>query len=268
MAIILSIVNQKGGVGKTVTVLNLASELATIGKRVLCIDMDPQSNLTQTLGTVDYTHASNTLYDLFSNAGEPPQTIAAISTISKIEGAAMCYSHLNLAGVDLYLREAYFQPATVLRNAIDQVTRDENDYILIDCPPALSLLTVNALIASDEIIIPIKTGDKYSLLGIAQLQKVIKDVQRQINPNLKVLGVLPTFFDGRTVICKTMIQEMQTYFGPGLMFPVIHSNTDIQRAVAAGKSVDAWDSRTRGAKDYAQLAKEVIARAEKATAVV
>ena len=257
-AYIISFVNQKGGVSKTTSCAHLAKALAKKKHRVLAIDMDPQANLSQVLGDTPPESVRITICD----ALHPGQTVPLSSTISgtRDERIDLCYGSLELAGLDIELRLNELEPASVLRRKIDQALREEYDFILIDNPPSLSMLTLNSLAASRFHIVPIGAGDAFALSGVRQLTRIIEMV-RAANSDLQLLGALLTRFDGRLTICKTVSAQTRASFGAHNVFKIhIRNNTLVEQAVGLKQTVYELDGRAPAAADYLEMADEVLER--------
>jgi chromosome partitioning protein len=258
---IISIINQKGGVAKTVTVAHLAMALARKKKAVLCIDMDPQANLSMLLGSLENgKRPSTTIYDAMQVNSK--QSLGTSYLDTRDELVKLCYGSLRMAGLERDLITARtLDPSRVLLKKIDDYVKEAFDYVLIDCPPSLSMLTINSLAASNYYIVPIPAGDSLALEGVEQLNVVIRDVQEQLNPDLQLLGVLQTRYDGRLNITKAMVNEILNTFGKRNIFKTaIHQNTLVEQAVHSKLTVFEHDGRAPAAQDYLALADEVTRR--------
>ena len=198
---IVSICNQKGGVAKTTTVVNLAAALAKLEKNVLVLDMDPQTNASDTLGKTSPYESTFTMYDVFMDRAKIISTSMQDTRNRRIK---LVPAHINLSGIEHKLRESV-RAVIALRQKIDNHAKDTFDYILIDCPPNLGLLTVNALVASDSYIIPVEASSYYALQGMELLQNIITDVNENINESLHLQGILITMYDSRTSICNNIL---------------------------------------------------------------
>ena len=249
MAKILAVVNQKGGVGKTTSCVNLVAALNEAGKRVLLCDFDPQANATSGMG-VDKT-VSKGIYHVV--IGEVPAAEAVVHT--RYGDVLPSNKALAGAGIELIGME---QREFLLRNALNSL-RDQYDFILIDCPPSLELLTLNALCAADAILVPVQ-GEYYALEGLSDLMNTVRLVRRSLNPSLELEGVLLTMFDGRTNLALQVAEEVKHYF-PGKVYgTVIPRNVRLSEAPSHGKPIMAYDRASRGAEAYTALAAEFLKR--------
>ena len=249
MAKILAFVNQKGGVGKTTSAVNLAAALQKAGKRVLLCDFDPQANATSGMG-VDKT-VSNGIYDVLINSVETEKAIVRTS-YGDVLPSSKALAGASVEMIDLPERQ--FR----LRMALEQV-RDNYDYVFIDCPPSLELLTLNALCAADSLLVPLQ-GEYYALEGLSDLMTTLRAVKRRLNPGLSVFGVLLTMFDGRTNFSAQVAEEVRRHF-PGKVFAAaIPRNVRLAEAPSHGLPVMAYDRFSRGAAAYEQVAQEIIAK--------
>ena len=255
MARIISIANQKGGVGKTTTAINLAAALAASELRVLLVDSDPQGNSTTGVGAPK-TEEAQTLYDVL--LGETEIRNVILST--EFEGLSLVPADQNLVATNLDLvREANRE--TRLKTALSTVKADF-DYIVIDCPPALDLLTLNALVASDSVLIPIQC-EFFALEGISQLMDTVDRVKESFNSNLKIEGVLLTMYDDRTNLTRQVESDLREFFEEQVFRVVIPRSVRLAEAPSFGKTILAYDPRSRGAESYIQLAKEVLAHEQR-----
>ena len=253
----LAIANQKGGVGKTTTAINLGTALAACGKQVLIIDCDSQGNASTGFGLVVKDRKVST-YDLLINPATAPSAVLA----SDIPGLYLVPASVDLAGAEIELvgedrREFRLQDA-VRRLA------DNFDYILIDCPPALGLLTLNALVAANGVLVPLQC-EFYALEGLGQLLKTIERVQRAFNPQLEVQGIVLTMFDQRNNLSAQVAQDVRDHLGDKVFETVIPRNIRISEAPGYGKPVLLYDMRSRGAQAYIHLASEVLRRERNAS---
>ncbi|MBA2278955.1 ParA family protein [Candidatus Saccharibacteria bacterium] len=250
MRSVIAILNQKGGVGKTTTTVNLGSYLAKAGKRVLIVDLDPQGNATSGLG-VDKNSLDETMYDaLFQHEAAP--SIVQDTDFNKLQ---VLPANANLAGAEVQLVSA-LQRELQLRQVLEQF---DHDFIIIDCPPSLGLLTINALSAADYVLIPVQT-EYYALEGLGQLISVIERVQTAINPNLEVLGVVLTMYDSRNSLSEQVKAEISKHFMNKLFTTIIPRNVRLAEAPSFGKPIAEHDKWSKGARAYKQLAKEVLDR--------
>ena len=252
MSYILTLANQKGGVGKTTTAVNLAAFLGKKKKKVLVIDLDPQGNATSGLG-INKGELDGTIYDVIVNDVDIKDTIWE----SSADNVWICPTNINLAGAEIELVNVMSREQ-VLKNAIKPI-KGEYDYIIIDCPPSLSILTINALTASDGIVIPIQ-GEYYALEGLTQLVDTINIVKKKLNKSLSILGVVLTMFDRRTQLTRQVREEVENYFGDKVFSTVIPRNVRLAEAPSHGVAILEYDKHSKGAKAYESLANEVIKR--------
>lgn len=250
---VISVSNQKGGVGKTTTAVNLAWALSMRGKRILVIDMDPQANATDTLG-IDPGNAKWTTYDVLI---DKKKIISTALTHTRNELIDLLPSNVKLSALERELAGSA-SAAIALRRKIDNLALETYDFIFIDCPPSLGLVTLNSLVASNSVIIPMQADSHYALLGVEDLQQTIEDVQ-SINSLLKIEGILITMYDARTNICKAMEHEIRQYFVKENIFEtIINKNTSINQATQQRQTIFEFERRATGVRDYKRLAKEIL----------
>ncbi|WP_213421956.1 ParA family protein [Bhargavaea massiliensis] len=254
MGRIISIANQKGGVGKTTTSVNLSACLAHLGKKVLLIDTDPQGNATSGVG-INKGDVQNCIYDVLIDDADVRSAVMP----TKVEGLSVIPATIALAGAEIELVSTISREVR-LKHALDEL-KDEYDYIIIDCPPSLGLLTLNALTASDGLIIPVQC-EYYALEGLSQLLSTIRLVQKHLNQDLMIDGVLLTMFDARTNLGIQVIEEVKKYFQDKVYHTVIARNVRLSEAPSHGEPIIVYDPRSRGAEVYLELAKEVIRNGE------
>ena len=254
MARIISIANQKGGVGKTTTAVNLSACLAQRGMKVLLVDVDPQGNATSGLGIE--AHEDKSVYNVLVDDMDINETIVS-TMVKKLD---ICPANINLAGAEIELVSMVSREKR-LKDAIDKI--EENyDYILIDCPPSLGLITLNAFTASDSVLVPIQC-EYYALEGLGQLINTIKLVQKHLNPNLIVEGVILTMFDARTNLSTQVAREVEKYFGNKVFQTIIPRNIRLSEAPSHGLPITLYDAESKGAETYKKLARELIKLTEK-----
>lgn len=246
MANIIAVLNQKGGVGKTTTIINLGAYLAKSGHSVLIADLDPQGNSTSGLG-LDKQALSSTLYDVLFSRADVSQTTQKIT--SKL---AILPANPNLAGAEVEL-VALAGRELKLREALAGL---DYDYVLIDCPPSLGLLTINALAAANSVLIPVQ-AEYYALEGLSQLLSVIQQVRQALNPGLDILGVLITLYDSRNSLSEQVKKELENYFGAKLFSTVVPRNVRLAEAPSFGRTIIEHDKWSKGARAYKALTKEV-----------
>ena len=258
MGKIISLVNQKGGVGKTTTSINLSASLAVLGKKTLLIDLDPQGNTTTGIG-IDKADIDKSIYDVLTDNC----TIEEAIIKTKYKRFDCIPATINLAGLDIELIEksredATFVKAAQLKKKLDRI-KYNYDFIIIDCPPSLGIITTNALTASDSVIIPVQC-EFFALEGIMQLLNTIMMAQKNLNPNLDIEGVLLTMLDSRTNLGFEVVEDIRKYFKERVYNTIIPRLIKLTEAPSHGKPILAYDPKNRGTEAYLNLAKEVIER--------
>ena len=252
MAKIICIANQKGGVGKTTTAVNLSASLAVAEKRTLLVDMDPQGNAGSGVG-IDKTCLKETVYDVLIEDSEP----APIVLKTCFPFLDILPANSDLAGAELELVSLIGREFK-LKQALASLTADY-DYILIDCPPSLGLLTVNAMTAADSVLVPLQC-EFYAMEGLSQILKTIKLVQKGINPSLRIEGILLTMFDARNNLSHQVSEEIRAHFKKETFATTVPRNVRLSEAPSHGKPIILYDITSRGATSYMDLAKEIISR--------
>lgn len=243
---IIAVLNQKGGVGKTTSTINIAAYLAKMGRSVLIVDLDPQGNATSGLGLAKNNEV--TTYDVLLNGALLGQAIKEVGN----RDVALVPANAELAGAEVEL-VSQANRETRLKEALAHAAYD---YILIDCPPSLGLLSINALTAADSVLIPVQ-AEYYALEGLTQLLSTVQRVREGLNPNLELLGVVVTMYDSRTSLSDSVYKELQKHFGPKLFKTVIPRNVRLAEAPSHGKTILEHDKWSRGARSYKALAKEI-----------
>lgn len=249
---IIAIINQKGGVGKSTTAINLSAALGEMGKQVLLVDLDPQGNSSSGLG-IEKSAVRNCVYDVLLN--DVPIEEAIIPDIC--EGLDVVPATINLAGAEVELVSEMARENR-LKDAVG-LMRGRYDYIFIDCPPSLGLLTVNALVAADKLLIPIQC-EFYALEGVTKLLESMKRVKTRLNPTLDIFGVLLTMYDNRTTLSKQVVDEVRGYFGKVVFNTLIPRTVKLSEAPSFGQPITQYDPKGKGSISYIELAKEVISR--------
>ena len=251
MTNVIAIANQKGGVGKTTTAINLAGALAEEGYRILCVDMDPQANLTAGLG-VNLNTVERSMADVLADGRA---TLTEVILPTETEGIDVAPAHIDLASTEGELFTALGREG-ILRESFEGHI-STYDYVLIDCPPNLGLLTVNGLVASTGVIIPVQT-QYYAMKGLNNLVKVINAIRLKLNRDLKILGLLPTFFDSRTNLAKDMLEELRVVGDHHVFTSIIRNTVKLGEAPLVGRPITTYASGSNAARVYRDLAREVI----------
>ena len=250
MGRIISVSNQKGGVGKTTTTINIASFLAEKGKRVLIVDIDPQANSGYGLG-VNVEETEATLYEVLIGSIDLKEALYKTG----IENLSIVPSNIHLSGAQvdmLYVENKEF----ILKNALKKIKSDY-DYIFIDCPPSLGILTLNSLVAADSVLIPLQC-EYYALEGLSQLLKIIAMVQEKLNPNLVIEGVVLTMYDSRTNLSQQVVSDIREFFKEKVFRTIIPRNVKLSEAPSFGKPINQYDRHCVGSETYEKLAEEVL----------
>lgn len=254
MGKIIALANQKGGVGKTTTTINLAASLATLEKKVLVVDADPQANASSGLG-VDIKNLENTVYECLVNGVDPRQAIVK----SCVDGLDVLPSHIDLVGAELELMNMEKREG-VLKAMLSSI-RDDYDYIFIDCSPSLGIITVNSLTAADSIIIPVQC-EYFALEGISKLLNTIKIIKTKLNPELDIEGFLLTMYDSRLRLSNQIYEEIKKHFQELVFDTIITRNVKLSEAPSYGVPAILYDAESRGAKNYLALAQEILKKNE------
>lgn len=249
---VMAIINQKGGVGKSTTAINLSAALGELGKQVLLVDLDPQGNSSSGLG-IEKSQVHNCVYDVLLN----DVAIEDVIIPDVGEGLDLVPATINLAGAEVELVSEMARENR-LKDAVGSL-RGKYDYVFIDCPPSLGLLTVNALVAADKLLIPIQC-EFYALEGVTKLLDSMKRVKTRLNPTLDIFGVLLTMYDGRTTLSRQVVEEVRGYFGKTVFGTLIPRTVKLSEAPSFGQPITQYDPTGKGAQSYMNLAKEVIQR--------
>ena len=254
MGRIIAVANQKGGVGKTTTAINLAACLAEAGKKVLTIDLDPQGNMTSGLG-VDKNEVENTVYELMLDECSIKESM----TDTVVDGMKVIPSNVNLAGAEIELL-GIPEKEYILRNAVDYI-KEDYDFIVIDCPPSLNMLTINAMTTANSVLVPIQC-EYYALEGLSQLIHTIDLIKERLNPKLEIEGVVFTMYDARTNLSLQVVESLKNNLNQKVYKSIIPRNVRLAEAPSYGMPITKYDKRSTGAESYRLLAEEVIHRGE------
>ena len=252
MGKIIALANQKGGVGKTTTAINLAASLAALDKKVLVVDADPQANASSGLG-IDIRKIENSVYECFINKVDPKQAIVG----TEIDNLFVMPSHIDLVGAEIEMLN-FENREKVFKGILDNI-KGEYDYILIDCSPSLGLITVNALTAADSVIIPVQC-EYFALEGISKLLNTIKIIKSKLNPELEIEGFLLTMYDSRLRLANQIYEEVKKHFNDLVFTTVIQRNIKLSEAPSHGLPIILYDPDSKGSLNHMQLAEELIAK--------
>jgi chromosome partitioning protein len=246
----IAIVNQKGGVGKSTTAVNLGAGLAEAGKKVLLIDLDPQGNASSGLG-VEKSELEYTSYDLLIEA----ESVFSVIMETETDNLDLIPANIELAGAEIELVSIISRESRLKKSLVE--INDDYDFIIIDCPPSLGLLTLNALTAADSVMVPIQC-EYYAMEGLGQLMNTIELVRKNLNPDLRIEGVLMTMYDARTNLSEQVIEEVEEYFSDLMFKTIIPRNVRLSEAPSFGTSILEYSSNSKGAEAYRKLAEEVV----------
>ena len=253
MTKVIAIANQKGGVGKTTTAINLAGALAEQGHRVLAVDMDPQANLTVGLG-INLGQVEQSIAHVLDDEQVSLDSIILPSQTERIDVAP---STLELASTEVELFSAIGREYTLREALADSHVRETYDWVIVDCPPTLGLLTINSLVAADGVIIPVQT-QYYALKGLTALVKVINTIRAKLNRDLRVLGLLPTFYDGRTILAREMLEELRELGDHHVFNSIVRTTVKLGEAPLTGRPITSYAGSSEAARTFRELAKEVV----------
>lgn len=259
MSKVIAIANQKGGVGKTTTAINLAAGVAVAEFPTLLIDVDPQANSTSGLG-IDQRELKQNVYDVLIGGADPSSVIIK----TEMPYLSLLPSSINLVGAEVELVDMENREG-IMKKLVEKV-RNDYEYVFVDCPPSLGLLTLNGLVAADSVLIPVQC-EYYALEGLGQLLNTINIVQRSLNPHLEIEGVLMTMFDSRLRLSNQIVEEVRKHFGPKLYSTIISRNVRLSEAPSYGKPVLLYEAVSSGARNYMELAKEFLVRQQSPVAM-